>query len=186
MKCLKGQLTGPGPSTDRPWSINTYALTKVWYRCHTVDLRVMDISSVTSKVKSWLFQDQLEKPPEMVLHTPVQMGGLGLHSVKYKAMASLIRTFLETAANPAFKHNLYHTLLYRVNVLDDDSVVNPPPLPPYYSAAFFSTIKNVKENTPLNVTTMSTAQWYRVLVEQDITMIDRWTAPCSTSRPGLS
>ena len=159
--------------TCRPWSINTYALTKVWYRCHTVDLRVVDITSVTSKVKSWLFQDQLEKPPEMVLHRPVHMGGLGLHSVKYKAMASLIRTFLETAANPAFKHNLYHTLLYRVYVLDDDSVVNPPPLPPYYSAAFFCTIKEVKENTPLNVTTMSTAQWYRVLVEQDITMIEQ-------------
>ena len=156
----------------RPWSLNTFALTKVWFKCHTVDLRVSDISSVTSKVKSRLFQDQLEKPTEMVLHRPIQMGGLGLHSVKSKALASLIRTFMETAANLNYTHNLYHTLLYRVYVLNDDSISNPPALPPYYSAAFFDMIRQVKSNTPLNVSTMSTAQWYRVLVEQNITMID--------------
>ena len=46
--------------TSRRWSLNSFALSKVWYRCHSVDLRVSDISSVTSKIKSWLFQDQLE------------------------------------------------------------------------------------------------------------------------------
>ena len=66
----------------RPWSLNTFALTKVWFKCHTAALHVCDISSVTSKVKSWLFQDQLEKPAEMVLHR-IDMRGLGLHSVKF-------------------------------------------------------------------------------------------------------
>ena len=158
--------------TSRPWSLNTYSLTKVWFKCHTVDLRVADTTSVTSKVKSWLFQDQLEKPEEFVLHRPVHMGGLGLHNVKLKALASLIKTFMETAANPAFTHNLLHTLLYRYYVLNDDSIENPPPLPPYYSAAFFNAIKQVKDETPLNVATMSKAQWYRVLLEQNITMVE--------------
>ena len=53
--------------TSRPWSLNTYVLSKVWFKCHTVDLRVMDTSNITSKIKSWLFQDQLEKPQEMIL-----------------------------------------------------------------------------------------------------------------------
>ena len=114
----------------RPWSINTYALTKVWYRCHTVDIQVADITSITSKVKTWLFQDQLEKPPEMILHRPIQYGGLGLHNVKYKAMASLLRTFMESAANPAYNQSLYHSQLYRHYVLEDDSIMTPPPLPP--------------------------------------------------------
>ena len=26
--------------SSRPWSVNNYALTKVWFKCHTVDLRV--------------------------------------------------------------------------------------------------------------------------------------------------
>ena len=34
----------------------------------------------------------------------------------------------------------------------------------------------MKENTPLNVATMTTAQWYRVLVEQEITMVNTDTA----------
>jgi hypothetical protein len=162
--------------TSRPWSLNSFALSKVWYRCHSVDLRVSDISSVTSKIKSWLFQDQVEKPEEMILHRPIQMGGLGLHNVKLKALASLIRTFMETAAHPKYHHNLFHTILYRVNVLEDDSIPSPP-LPPYYPATFFQTIKYVKETTPLNVTTMSTADWYRVLVEKEITMVEPDNSP---------
>ena len=156
--------------TSRPWSVNTYCLTKAWFKCHTVDLRVSDINSVTSKVKSWLFQDQLEKPEEMILFRPINMGGLGLHSVKIKAKVSLIRTFLETAVHPSFSHSLYHTLLYREHVLNDTTV--SVPMPPYFSASFFDSIRWVKENTPLNVATMSTAQWYRVLVEKEVTMVN--------------
>ena len=158
--------------SSRPWSINSYALTKVWFRCHTVDLRVSDISSVTSKVKSWLFQDQLEKPEEMILFRPITQGGLGLHNIKFKALASMIRTFIETASHPLFEHSLFHTVLYRVYVLEDDTIINPPPMPPYFSPYFFSCIRWVKENTPLNIATMSTAQWYRVLLEKEVTMAE--------------
>ena len=113
--------------TSRPWSLNSFALSKIWFKCHTVDLRMTDTSSITSKVKSWLYQDQLEKPEEMVLHRPIQMGGLGLHNVTCKAKASLVKTFLETAIHPSFHHSLYHTLLYRAHVLNDDTISN------YYS-----------------------------------------------------
>ena len=158
--------------TARPWSLNSYALTKVWYRSHTVDLRVTDITSITSKVKSWLYQDQLEKPEEMILYRPILMGGLGLHHVKIKAMSSLIRTFMETAVHPSFLHSLYHTILFKTYVLLDDSISSPPPMPPFYNESFFNCIRWVKENTPLNVATMTTAQWYRVLLEKEITMVE--------------
>ena len=132
----------------RPWSLNTFALTKVWFKCHTVDLRVSDISSV----KSWLFQDQIEKPEEMIFFRPIQFGGLGLHSVKYKALASLIRTLMETAVNPSFKQNHFQTLLYRTYVLEDDSIIWPPPMPPYNSVAFFSSIKSPSPSQQLSGT----------------------------------
>ena len=161
--------------SSRPWSLNTFALTKVWFKCHTVDLRITDISSITSKIKSWLYQDQLEKPEEMILFRPIRMGGLGLHNVRIKALASLIRTFLETSVNPSFLHNLYHTILFRVYVLQDDSISSPPPMPPYYSVSFFNSIRWVRDNTPLNVATMTTAEWYRVLLELEVTMVDTET-----------
>ena len=39
---------------------NTYCLSKVWYKSNVINLRVADISSINSKVKSWLYADQFE------------------------------------------------------------------------------------------------------------------------------
>ena len=157
------------PVSQRPWSINSYALSKVWYKCNSVDLRVADINFITSKVKAWLMADQLEKPEEMVLYRPSSYGGLGLHHVKLKAEAMLIRSFLETAANPKYIHNLYHTSLYRYYVLQHTDMQDPG-LPPYYSLEFFNTIRATHENTSLNVETMSSSQWYTMLLQNNITM----------------
>ena len=157
------------PLTQRPWSINSYALSKVWYKCNCIDLRVADINSITSKVKSWLYADQLEKPEELILHRPSTHGGLGMHNVKFKALAMLTRSFLETAVNPKFLHSLYHTSLFNYHVLLERDTPDPG-LPPYYSNKFFETIRHVHENSPLNVATMSSSQWYSLLLEDNITM----------------
>ena len=156
------------PLINRPHSINTYCLSKVWFRCATVNPRVCDVSKITSSVKSWLFADQLEKPEEVVLHRPRKLGGLGLMNVQYKALSLLIRTFLETAIIPKFKHNQYHTALYLWHI-EGDKDITCPVQPPYYDDSFFNTIKQVKQEGLLNLKTMSSAQWYRVLVESNIT-----------------
>ena len=65
---------------------------------HSVDMRAGDITTLASLCKSYMYQDMLEKPSELVLYRKVEDGGLGLHNVKCKAMASLISTFLQTAA----------------------------------------------------------------------------------------
>ena len=166
--------------SSRPCSLNSYAPSKVWFKWHTVDLRVSDINSITSKIKSWRCQDQLEKPEEMLLFRPITSGGLGLHNVRIKDLASLIRTFMETLVNPSFLHCIYHTILYRVYVLQDDST--PATVPHYYSISFFNSIRWVRKNTPLNVTTMSTVQWYRVMLEHVITMEENNTMEYISSR----
>ena len=45
--------------SQRPWSLNTYALPKVWFRCHSLELRSGDISKLLSKMKSWIYSDLL-------------------------------------------------------------------------------------------------------------------------------
>ena len=157
------------PLSMRPWSINCYVLSKVWFRCGSVDLRVSDLSAISSSVKSWLYADLLEKPSEAVMCRPASHGGLGLTSVKFKAQAILIRTFLETAAIPKFRHSLLHSLLFRFHVLGDTTVTDPG-YPPYYPAAFFDTIRYVHHETPLNILSMSTGQWVRLLTENGLTM----------------
>ena len=110
-----------------------------------------------------------EKPEELLLYRPVEEGGLGLHHIKSKALAGLISTFLQTAANPCYQQSLYHSLLYRRHCLLDDSAPDIA-APPYYSGNFFSIIREVKENTPLNPVHMTVREWYHYLLEKEVTM----------------
>ena len=157
------------PLSQRPWSINTYCLSKVWYKSNVIDLRVADISSINSKVKSWLYADQFEKPEELIIFRPTSMGGLNMHNVKYKSLSMLIRSFLETAANPNYLHSLYHTALFNHHVLLDQSWPDPG-IPPYFSQEFFSTIRHVHLQGTLDVTTVTSRQWYQLLLEDRVTM----------------
>ena len=157
------------PLTLRPFSANNYALSKVWFKCSSINLRTQDIDNISSQVKSWLYQDCFEKPNELVLYRESHAGGLGLFHVKTRSLALLIRSFMETACNPAFRHNLLHEILFRYHVLGEVTLPNPGFLP-YYDQEFFSTIKHYKQNCPLNITVMSTKQWYRALLEDRVLM----------------
>ena len=96
------------PLSQRAFSANCYALSKVWFKCCVVNLRVQDITVITSQIKSWLYQDLLLKPSELVLYRGTDVGGLGLLCVKMRSLALLIRTYLETSINPKFRHSLFH------------------------------------------------------------------------------
>ena len=62
--------------TERPFSINTFALSKVWFRSAIVNLREGDISAINSSIKKWLYADMLLKPEEKVLLCLIENGGL--------------------------------------------------------------------------------------------------------------
>ena len=110
----------------RPISVNTFALSKVWFRCFTINLREGDYAAINSSLKSWIYSDMLLKPEEMVLFRPVSEGGLGLASVKLKSLACLIRNFVEIAVNSRFINSSYETALYNYYVRGIQS--HQPPL----------------------------------------------------------
>ena len=157
------------PLICRPFSLNSYALSKVWFRTHSVDMRAGDISTLASLCKSYMYQDMLEKPSELVLYRKVEHGGLGLHNIKCKALASLISTFLQTAVSPRFQKSLYHNVLYRFYCLGEETLPKPD-YPPYYNQQFFNIIKKVKEKTPMNPIHMTVKEWYNYLLEEEVTM----------------
>ena len=158
------------PITQRGWSVNSFALSKVWFRTRCFNLRECDIKKISSTCKSWIYQDRFAKPEEHVLHRPHHYGGLGLHSVKHKSMAGFITTFLQTAINPRFRQNLLHNLLFRKHVLGEDVQDAPNPPPPYLSMEVFSIIRKAKEETPLNIISMGESEWTRLLTEESVTM----------------
>ena len=86
-----------------------------------------------------------------------------------RSLALLIRTFLETAINPKFRHSLFHELLFRFHVMGETSLPDPG-FTPYYDKEFFALISSYRNNSGMNIATMSTKQWYTVLVEDKITM----------------
>ena len=51
----------------------------------------------------------------------------------------------------------------------DDRDIDDPGRPPYYSQDFFTIIKDVQNNTPLNVKWISVKQWYLLLLERGVT-----------------
>ena len=82
------------PVVQRGWSLNLYALSNILFREKSVVLRVFDIKAITSSCKSWLYRYMFVKPEEMVLHHPPHYGGVGLQSVKFRALAGFISFFL--------------------------------------------------------------------------------------------
>ena len=168
------------PLTSRPHSINTYCLSKIWFRTSSINLRLCDLSKISATVKSWLFADQLEKPEECVLHRPRKHGGLGLVHIQSKALSLLITSFLQTSINPKFQRSLYHHALYKWHILEDRTI-QAPSKSPYYDEHFFLCIRKVKLEGLLNITTMSAGTWYRVLVEEKVTHVQNDTLeyrPC--------
>ena len=151
-------------------------MSKVWFKCNTVNLRVQDINCINSQVKSWLYQDCYEKPSELALYRKAEDGGLGLFNVQLRAQALLIRAFMETAANPNFRHSLFHQLLYRYHVLGEVTLPDPG-LTPYYDRNFFNLIQHYLSNCPMNVTTMTTKDWYKMLLEDKILMTEANPTP---------
>ena len=77
----------------RALSMNIYCFSKIWFRTHSVDLRELDASKITSDAKSWMYGDMLLKPEELVLYRPTASGGLALLNVKIKALSGLIISF---------------------------------------------------------------------------------------------
>ena len=155
------------PLCLRGIAVNTYCLSKVWFRCGSIDMKAGDIVKITSLIKSWIYADQLIKPEEIALYKARNFGGLKLINVKYRAMAELIKTFIDTAINPKYITNYFHQALFRWYVEEDRSIPDPGKSP-YYSEDFFSFIRKVKEEGLLRLSSLKIRDWYRLLLEENI------------------
>ena len=60
--------------------------------------------------------------------------------------------------------------MYRYHVLEDTSLPDPG-FTPYYDKKFFDIIKYVRAKTPLNPVQLGIKEWYRLLLERNVTRI---------------
>ena len=89
------------PLSQRSFSANCYALSKVWFKCHLIKLRVQDVNFIISSIKSWLFQDLLLKTSELTTFIDTSSGGLGLGlECENKGSISSHQNFLGNCSEP--------------------------------------------------------------------------------------
>ena len=170
--------------SQRSASINTYCLSKVFFKCSSIDLRTVDTTNITASIKSWLFQDQLVKPEDFLLYRARSEGGLGLIHPKVKAQALFIKCFLETATTGNFLQNKYHEAIFKWYVLQERNFIHSS-LPPYMSEEILHHIGQAL-NEGLLIETMTVKAWYKHLLEVNITHSgepgSRELVPCRVER----
>ena len=149
------------PLIQRAFSVNCYLLPKVWFRCHIVPLRKGDSDNFKKVVNRFVFADQLEKPKDLIKYRSRCNGGLQLHNIDCKALAVLIKIFLEMSISSKFRTSIYFSALYEFYVLDNTSI-SPPRRPPFYSQHFFDVIKSAREEN--QIAEWSSKQWYCYLL----------------------
>ena len=66
------------PLVCRPYTVNTYILSKLAYKASIFNLRVSDVNTIQSSIKQWVSQDLLVKPSEVILYRGADQGGMGL------------------------------------------------------------------------------------------------------------
>ena len=155
------------PLSQRPYSVNTYALSKVWFRSASIYFREGDFKNMNSSIKQWLYRDIPLKPEETVLFRSVQDGGLGLTSVKHKSLAMLIHNFLDLAANPNYLNSMFLKQIYNKHVLDED--IDCPKLPQYFKDCedFFDIMKDAMSEGK-DIVNMTTKDWYHYILHNNI------------------
>ena len=74
-KCIGSWKSGKFlPLVGRPFSVNTFCSSKIWFRTGSVDMRVGDTTAITSRIKSYCYQDLFQKPSEVLLYRRVEEG----------------------------------------------------------------------------------------------------------------
>ena len=85
----------PVPLICKPHIANCFLLSKVSYKASVRDLRKQDLQKISSATKSWVNQQLLKRPKEVLLYRSKEEGGLGLVNVVARARAKLVKTFVD-------------------------------------------------------------------------------------------
>ena len=152
--------------TSRPWSINSYVLSKLWFRSACIDVRKGDCIKMTSAYKTWLYIDNLAKPQEEILYRYPDDRGLGYFNIQWKSQAHLISSFLETVFGDKFLVSPFHKALFDKFVLGEK--IKKITRPPYYSEAFFNNIKEALRSQE-DIFHWKSGDWYRYLLKKFVT-----------------
>ena len=134
----------------------------------SIPLRNQDIDNITKAMKSWMLQDQFNrKISDQIMYRLTEDGGFGLYHVKSRAESHLLRSFLETAGHPNFRHSDINVALLKQRGFGEDGQRVIPG--PYYNKAFFNMIDHLKKQSGAeNICLLSLKEIYKIRLDANV------------------
>ena len=138
----------------KPHLANVYILSKISHKAAAVHLRCIDVKKIQSAIRSWVTQELLKKPPEVLLFRSTTEGGLGLVNVSARAMANLTRNFLQSVHSSP-----YMLSIYKAFVLEETEYKTLVRKPSFFPESTYDLIKEAFSDIRGYIFSLSTKQW---------------------------
>ena len=150
----------------KPHSANCYLLSKISHKAGAVHLRSTDVKKLQSCIRSWVSQELLKNPPEVLLYRDPSEGGLGLVNVHARAMANLIKNFLHMV-----HESLYMCTVYKAFVLEEEECKALVRKPSFFPEIVYELTKEAITDMRGNIFSLSTKQWQDRLTQRNVTHV---------------
>ena len=138
----------------KPHLANVYLLLKISHKAVAVHLRCTDVKKIQSAICSWVTQELLKNPPEVLLFRNTTEGGLGLVDVSARAMANLTRNFLQSIHSSP-----YMLSIFKAFVLEETEGRALVRKSSFFPEATYDLIKEAFLDIRCHIFSLSTKQW---------------------------
>ena len=132
------------PITSRGLACNTWASSRVWFRCATIPLSKGSVAEINKDLRSWILADCLQKPTTTTLCRSRVKGGLGMQSVGMRGLATRIRTLCELAMDSSFEQSLLLNTIYRREIYGEFAGGLNTPSNPYYGKDVWDILRELR------------------------------------------
>ena len=148
----------------KPHLANVYLLSKISHKSAAVHLYKNDVQKLQYAIKSWVSQELLKKPKELLLFRNKEDGGLGLVNVQARAMANLTRSFLQSVPSSS-----YSMAIYKAFVQEEEDAKQLVRKPSYYPESMFTLVKEAFSDLGGQIFCLSAKQWQARVTENIVT-----------------
>ena len=111
-------------------------------------------------------QELLRKPKELLLYRSKEDGGLALVNVKARALANLIRTFLQSVLS-----STYSSAIFNAFVKDDKDAKQIVKKPSFYPEEMFTSVKEALRDLGGQIFSLTAKHWQTRLTENKATHV---------------
>ena len=136
------------------------------------------MKKLQSCIRSWVSQELLKNPPEVLLYRDTSEGGLGLVNVHARAMANLIKNFVHIV-----HESLYMSTVFKAFVLEEDECKALVRKPSFFPEIVYVLIKEAITDMRGNIFSLSTKQWQERLTMRSVTHVRDPLTSCHSLLP---